>query len=93
VFRGDMSFVGPRPEHPYFVAGLAKFIPYYDERHWVRPGITGWAQINFPYGASTGDARRKLTYDLYYVKNRSILLDAMILLQTARVIFLNQEAR
>jgi sugar transferase (PEP-CTERM system associated) len=92
VLRGDMSFVGPRPEHPYFVADLAKSIPYYDERHRVRPGITGWAQINFPYGASTEDPRRKLTYDLYYVKNRSILLDALILLQTARVIFWNQGA-
>jgi sugar transferase (PEP-CTERM system associated) len=93
VLRGDMSFVGPRPERPYFVAELAKTVPYYAERHWVRPGITGWAQINFPYGASTEDARRKLTYDLYYVKNRSIFLDALILLQTARVIFWNQGAR
>ena len=73
--RGDMSFVGPRPERPFFVAELAKAIPYYAERHWVRPGITGWAQINYPYGASTEDAWRKLTYDLYYVKNRSIFLD------------------
>jgi len=93
VLRGDMSFVGPRPERRYFVTELSKSIPYYDERHWVRPGITGWAQINFPYGASTEDARRKLTYDLYYVKNRSIFLDALILLQTARVIFWNQGAR
>jgi sugar transferase (PEP-CTERM system associated) len=93
VLRGDMSFVGPRPERPYFVTDLAKAIPYYSERHWVRPGITGWAQINFPYGASTEDARRKLTYDLYYVKNRSIFLDALILLQTARVIFWNHGAR
>jgi sugar transferase (PEP-CTERM system associated) len=93
VLRGDMSFVGPRPERPFFVAELSAAIPYYAERHWVRPGITGWAQINFPYGASTEDARRKLTYDLYYVKNRSIFLDALILLQTARVIFWNQGAR
>jgi sugar transferase (PEP-CTERM system associated) len=93
VLRGDMSFIGPRPERPFFVAELARAIPYYEERHWVRPGITGWAQINFPYGASTEDARRKLTYDLYYVKNRSIFLDALILLQTARVIFWNQGAR
>jgi sugar transferase (PEP-CTERM system associated) len=93
VLRGDMSFIGPRPERPFFVAELARAIPYYNERHWVRPGITGWAQINFPYGASTEDARRKLTYDLYYVKNRSIFLDALILLQTARVIFWNQGAR
>ena len=93
VLRGDMSFVGPRPERPFFVAELTKAIPYYAERHWVRPGITGWAQINFPYGASLEDARRKLTYDLYYVKNRGIFLDALILLQTARVIFWNQGAR
>jgi sugar transferase (PEP-CTERM system associated) len=93
VLRGDMSFVGPRPERPFFVAELDKAIPYYAERHWVRPGITGWAQINFPYGASTEDARHKLTYDLYYVKNRSIFLDALILLQTARVIFWSDGAR
>src|ERR1700751_2572200 len=93
VLRGDMSFVGPRPERPFFVAKLSKVLPYYAERHWVRPGITGWAQINFPYGASTEDARRKLTYDLYYLKNRSFFLDSLILLQTARVIFWNQGAR
>jgi lipopolysaccharide/colanic/teichoic acid biosynthesis glycosyltransferase len=75
------------------VADLAKSIPYYAERHWVRPGITGWAQINFPYGASTEDARHKLTYDLYYIKNRSFFLDVVILLQTVRVIFWNQGAR
>jgi len=93
VLRGDMSFVGPRPERPFFVAELAQAIPYYSERHWVRPGITGWAQVNYPYGASTEDAWVKLTYDLYYVKNRSIFLDFVILLQTARVIFWNSGAR
>ena len=93
VLRGDMSFVGPRPERPFFVAELARAIPYYSERHWVRPGITGWAQVNYPYGASTEDAWVKLTYDLYYVKNRSIFLDCVILLQTARVIFWNYGAR
>ena len=93
VLRGDMSFVGPRPERPFFVAELARAIPYYSERHWVRPGITGWAQVNYPYGASTEDAWVKLTYDLYYVKNRSIFLDFVILLQTARVIFWNYGAR
>ena len=93
VLRGDMSFVGPRPERPYFVANLAAVIPYYSERHWVRPGITGWAQINYPYGASIEDARRKLSFDLYYVKNQSIFLDFVILLQTARVIFWNHGAR
>jgi len=93
VLRGDMSFVGPRPERPYFVADLSAAIPYYAERHWVRPGITGWAQINYPYGASIEDARRKLSYDLYYVKNQSIFLDFLILLQTARVIFWSHGAR
>jgi sugar transferase (PEP-CTERM system associated) len=93
VLRGDMSFVGPRPERPYFVASLTEAIPYYAERHWVRPGITGWAQINYPYGASNEDARRKLAFDLYYIKNRSIFLDFLILLQTARVIFWNHGAR
>ncbi|MGC2521159.1 MAG: TIGR03013 family XrtA/PEP-CTERM system glycosyltransferase [Stellaceae bacterium] len=93
VLHGDMSFVGPRPERPYFVANLAAVIPYYNERHWVRPGITGWAQINYPYGASIEDARHKLSFDLYYIKNRSIFLDFLILLQTARVIFWNYGAR
>jgi sugar transferase (PEP-CTERM system associated) len=93
VLRGDMSFVGPRPERPYFVADLAAVIPYYSERHWVRPGITGWAQINYPYGASIEDARRKLSFDLYYIKNQSIFLDFVILLHTARVIFWNHGAR
>jgi sugar transferase (PEP-CTERM system associated) len=93
VLRGDMSFVGPRPERPYFVVNLAAVIPYYNERHWVRPGITGWAQINYPYGASIEDARHKLSFDLYYVKNRSIFLDFVILLQTIRVIFWNYGAR
>jgi sugar transferase (PEP-CTERM system associated) len=93
VLRGDMSFVGPRPERPFFVANLGSVIPYYAERHWVRPGITGWAQINYPYGASIEDARRKLSFDLYYVKNQSIFLDFLILLQTARVIFWSHGAR
>ena len=93
VLCGDMSFVGPRPERPYFVASLAAVIPYYSERHWVRPGITGWAQVNYPYGASIEDARRKLSFDLYYVKNRSIFLDVAIMLQTVRVIFWNYGAR
>jgi sugar transferase (PEP-CTERM system associated) len=86
VLRGDMSFIGPRPERPFFVETLAKEIPYYRERHRVKPGISGWAQINFPYTASVEDAREKLTYDLYYVKNRSLFLDFVILLQTARVV-------
>jgi lipopolysaccharide/colanic/teichoic acid biosynthesis glycosyltransferase len=86
VLRGDMSFVGPRPERPVFVAELARLIPLYNERHKVKAGVTGWAQINYPYGASVDDARSKLSYDLYYVKNFSILFDLVILLQTLRVV-------
>jgi sugar transferase (PEP-CTERM system associated) len=86
ILRGDMSFVGPRPERPVFVAELASQIPLYHERHLVKAGLTGWAQINYPYGASIDDARSKLSYDLYYVKNFSILFDLVILLQTVRVV-------
>lgn len=86
VLRGEMSFVGPRPERPFFVEQLREEIPYFDERHIVKPGITGWAQINYPYGASMEDARRKLEYDLYYVKNFTVLLDLAILIQTVKVV-------
>ena len=86
ILRGDMSFVGPRPERPMFVKELAEKIPLYNERHMVKAGLTGWAQINYPYGASIDDARSKLSYDLYYVKNFSILFDFVILLQTLRVV-------
>ncbi|MEW4448125.1 TIGR03013 family XrtA/PEP-CTERM system glycosyltransferase [Qipengyuania sp. JC766] len=86
VLRGDMSFVGPRPEVPKFVADLEEQLPYYAERHMVKPGITGWAQINYPYGASIEDSRHKLEYDLYYAKNYTPFLDILILLQTLRVI-------
>jgi sugar transferase (PEP-CTERM system associated) len=86
VLRGEMSFVGPRPERPVFVAELARLIPLYNERHMVKAGLTGWAQINYPYGASVDDARSKLSYDLYYVKNFSVLFDLVILLQTLRVV-------
>jgi len=86
VLTGDMSFVGPRPERPVFVAALAQKIPHYDVRHRIKPGITGWAQINYPYGASDEDAKAKLSYDLYYAKNWGIFLDAVILFQTARVV-------
>jgi lipopolysaccharide/colanic/teichoic acid biosynthesis glycosyltransferase len=85
VFCGDMSIVGPRPERPFFVDQLTKVIPCYAERHKVKPGITGWAQINYPYGASIEDARRKLSYDLYYIKNCSFVLDLLILISTVRV--------
>jgi len=93
VLRGQMSLVGPRPERPEFVAELAERIPYYVERHCVKPGITGWAQLCYPYGSSEQDALEKLQYDLYYVKNNSLLFDLAILLQTAEVVFLGKGAR
>ena len=86
ILKGEMSFVGPRPERPEFVAELSAQISLYNERHTVKAGLTGWAQINYPYGASVDDARSKLSYDLYYVKNFSILFDVVILLQTLRVV-------
>jgi exopolysaccharide biosynthesis polyprenyl glycosylphosphotransferase len=82
VLRGEMSFVGPRPERPEFVDKLAEGIPFYDQRHLQKPGVTGWAQINYPYGATVEDALNKLEYDLYYVKHASLLLDLQILLRT-----------
>jgi lipopolysaccharide/colanic/teichoic acid biosynthesis glycosyltransferase len=93
VLRGDMSMVGPRPERPYFVDQLSKLIPRFAERHAIKPGITGWAQINFPYGASIEDARSKLVYDLDYIEKRSVRLDFRILLSTIRVILLAEGAR
>jgi sugar transferase (PEP-CTERM system associated) len=93
VLKGEMSFVGPRPERPFFVAELAEKIPFYNERHRVKPGITGWAQINYPYGASEEDARAKLSYDLYYIKNGSLFLDLVILFQTVRVVLWPDGAR
>ncbi len=93
VLKGHMSFVGPRPEVPQFVDGLQEEIPFYGERHMVKPGITGWAQINYPYGASTEDSRKKLEYDLYYAKNYTPFLDLVILLQTVRVVLWPEGAR
>jgi exopolysaccharide biosynthesis polyprenyl glycosylphosphotransferase len=93
VLRGDMSMIGPRPERPYFVEQLNEIIPSFAERHRIKPGITGWAQVNYPYGASIDDARKKLNYDLYYLKNRSFALDLMILVSTVRVVVLQQGAR
>jgi sugar transferase (PEP-CTERM system associated) len=93
VLAGDMSFVGPRPERPEFVEQLSERVPYYRERHWVKPGITGWAQLRYPYGSSEADAAEKLQYDLYYVKNHSLLFDLMILLQTAEVVMFGKGAR
>ncbi|QNA85033.1 TIGR03013 family PEP-CTERM/XrtA system glycosyltransferase [Sphingomonas sp. So64.6b] len=93
VLKGEMSFVGPRPERPQFVDDLEQQLPYYAERHMVKPGITGWAQINYPYGASIEDSRQKLEYDLYYAKNYSPFLDILILLQTIRVVLWPEGAR
>lgn len=93
VLRGQMSFVGPRPERPEFVEQLSQNIPYYAERHRVKPGITGWAQIRYAYGSTEQDAIEKLQYDLYYVKNHSLFLDLMILFQTAEVILWGRGAR
>jgi sugar transferase (PEP-CTERM system associated) len=93
VLKGQMSFVGPRPEVPSIVDELEEQLPYYAERHMVKPGITGWAQINYPYGASVEDSRAKLEYDLYYAKNYTPFLDLLILLQTARVILWPEGAR
>ncbi len=93
VLKGEMSFVGPRPERPEFVADLEDQLVYYAERHMVKPGITGWAQINYPYGASIADSRHKLEYDLYYAKNYTPFLDLLILLQTIRVILWREGAR
>jgi len=86
IFRGEMDFVGPRPERQHFVSQLAQEIPYYDQRHLIAPGLTGWAQIKYPYGASIEDARQKLQYDLYYIKNQSLVLDAIILFETIKII-------
>ncbi|TQV71779.1 TIGR03013 family PEP-CTERM/XrtA system glycosyltransferase [Exilibacterium tricleocarpae] len=90
VLRGDMSFVGPRPERPQFVSELIEQIPFYDARHRVKPGLMGWAQLKYPYGASTEDARHKLRYDLYYSKNHSFLMDLLILIQTVEVILIGK---
>jgi len=93
VLRGEMSFVGPRPERPYFVRQLAEQIPYFLNRNTVKPGITGWAQIRYPYGSSVEDAVQKLQYDLYYAKNHSLFLDFIILFQTAQVVLFGKGAR
>lgn len=93
VFKGNMSFVGPRPERPEFVGELSDKIPYFNERHRIKPGITGWAQLSYPYGASEKDSLEKLQYDLYYVKNHSLFLDFIILLQTVEVILFSRGAR
>ena len=93
VLRGEMSFVGPRPERPEFVVELTEQIPYYEQRHRLKPGITGWAQLCYPYGASVSDAKEKLQFDLYYLKNQSLLLDLIILFQTVEVVLVGEGAR
>jgi len=87
IVKGSMSFVGPRPERPEFVEQLKDEIPFYNERHLVKPGLSGWAQINYPYGASTKDAKEKLCYDLYYIKNQSAMLDVSIIMKTINAVF------
>ena len=93
VLRGDMSFVGPRPERPEFVKELTEKIPFYGQRHVVKPGLTGWAQVRYTYGASVEDAIQKLQYDLYYIKNLSIALDLVIVLDTVKTVVLRRGAR
>jgi len=93
IIKGEMSFVGPRPERPHFVAQLAEEIPFYEHRHLVAPGLTGWAQIKYPYGASVEDARQKLQYDLYYIKNQSLALDLVIVFETIKTVLFGKGGR
>lgn len=93
VIKGEMSFVGPRPEREFFVRELEEVIPYYQERFSVKPGITGWAQVNYSYGASIEDAREKLKYDLFYIKNLSIFMDVMVIMRTVKTVFFGEGAR
>jgi lipopolysaccharide/colanic/teichoic acid biosynthesis glycosyltransferase len=93
VLRGEMSFVGPRPERPQFVATFNEKIPYYDARHRIKPGLMGWAQLCYPYGASAEDAAQKLRYDLYYIKHHSLLFDLRIMLQTVEVVLIGNGVR
>jgi lipopolysaccharide/colanic/teichoic acid biosynthesis glycosyltransferase len=92
VLKGDMSFVGPRPERPEFVSELTQQILFYGQRHIVRPGLTGWAQVRYTYGATTEDALQKLQYDLYYIKNLSIALDLFIIFETVKTVLLRKGA-
>lgn len=93
VLKNEMSFVGPRPERPYFVDSLCAKVPYYNFRHTIKPGITGWAQVRYPYGSSVEDAIEKLQYDLYYVKNHSLFLDVIILIDTVEVVLFGKGGR
>jgi exopolysaccharide biosynthesis polyprenyl glycosylphosphotransferase len=93
ILKGEMSFVGPRPERPHFVSQLAEEIPFYEQRHLIAPGLTGWAQIKYPYGSSIEDARQKLQYDLFYIKNQSLFLDAIVLFETIKIILFGRGAQ
>lgn len=93
IIKGEMSFVGPRPERPHFVEQLAQEIPFYEHRHLVAPGLTGWAQIKYPYGASVEDARQKLQYDLYYIKNQTLALDLVIVFETVKTVLFSKGGR
>jgi lipopolysaccharide/colanic/teichoic acid biosynthesis glycosyltransferase len=93
VLRGEMSLVGPRPERPYFVEQLTQQVPFYAVRHSMKPGVTGWAQVRYHYGESVEDAKRKLEYDLYYVKNHSLFLDLVIILETIAVVLTARGSR
>jgi len=93
VLLGEMNFVGPRPERSMFVDHLNAIVPYYSHRHVVKPGLTGWAQIKYPYGASVEDAIEKLRYDLYYIKNQSLLLDAAIMFETIKIVLFGRGGR
>ena len=93
VLKGNMSFVGPRPEREYFVKELIEIIPYYGERFSVKPGVTGWAQVNYGYGASVEDAIEKLNYDLFYIKNLSIFMDLLVIMKTVKTVMFGEGAR
>ncbi|MEZ5306339.1 MAG: TIGR03013 family PEP-CTERM/XrtA system glycosyltransferase [Pyrinomonadaceae bacterium] len=93
ILKGEMSFVGPRPERPHFVAQLAREIPFYEHRHLVAPGLTGWAQVKYPYGASVEDARQKLQYDLYYIKNQTLALELLIVFDTIKIVLFGRGGR
>jgi lipopolysaccharide/colanic/teichoic acid biosynthesis glycosyltransferase len=93
VLRGNMSFVGPRPERPEFVGNLTRAIPFYGQRHVVKPGLTGWAQVRYTYGASVEEAMQKLQYDLFYIKNQSLALDLYVILKTIKIVILRRGAQ
>jgi lipopolysaccharide/colanic/teichoic acid biosynthesis glycosyltransferase len=93
IIRGEMSFIGPRPERPEFTSDLEREVPYYSYIHLIKPGLTGWAQVSYPYGASIEDAIEKLKYDLYYIKNQSPFVDLLIVLATVRLVLFGRGAR